>query len=293
MARLTIALVAALSRRWAAARGSSAKPRIRRCRASESRPALDRSLVADASISDLRCACRAPTRTRRGRSRVAIRATPCSSGAFRQPLGQWSVDIGAAPMTIAACSASRGAGRAHLHHGCRGGGRRLRYVIRGPDLAHRPETPEDEDDDLFGGGVARRWRPALRDHPLRPVFCLDAATGEVDLAGPVPSPMRTGRPSATAASSCSPSTTSCRPGGGGRRPLWSYQGISEAAGLLGAAPPRWRNTVIVGFSSGRAVRVARRNRPRAVERKPAGCSAATPSPPWSTFADGRSSTASW
>src|SRR3546814_11228497 len=52
-------------------------------------------------------------------------------------------------------------------------------------------TPEDEDDDLFGGGVAIDGDRLYVTTPFALVFCLDATTGEVVWQAPVSSTMRT------------------------------------------------------------------------------------------------------
>ncbi len=113
-------------------------------------------------------------------------------------------------------------------------------------------TPEDEDDGLFGGGIAADGDRLYVTTPYARVFALDAVTGATIWESPVPGPMR-----------AAPSASDGRvfvitidnelialAADDGRR-LWSHQGIAEAAGLLGgAAPAVDGNTVVVGFSSG-------------------------------------------
>jgi outer membrane protein assembly factor BamB len=113
-------------------------------------------------------------------------------------------------------------------------------------------TPDDEDDDLFGGGIAWSEQGLVVSTPFARVFLLDAKTGAVKWEAPAPAPMR----SAPAVSD-------------GRvfvitidnqlvvyalddgRKLWSNAGVEEAAGLLGGTTPAVDgNIVIAAYTSG-------------------------------------------
>jgi outer membrane protein assembly factor BamB len=113
-------------------------------------------------------------------------------------------------------------------------------------------TPDDEDDDLFGGGIAWSEQGVVVSTPFARVFLLDAKTGEPKWEAPAPAPMR----SAPAVSD-------------GRvfvitidnqlvvyalddgRKLWSNAGVEEAAGLLGGTTPAVDgNIVIAAYTSG-------------------------------------------
>lgn len=113
-------------------------------------------------------------------------------------------------------------------------------------------TPDDEDDDLFGGGLAWAGGTLVVSTPFARVFALDAKSGEVKWEAAAPAPMR----SAPAVSD-------------GRifvitidnqlvvyalddgRKLWSNAGVEEAAGLLGGTTPAVDgNVVIAAYTSG-------------------------------------------
>ncbi len=113
-------------------------------------------------------------------------------------------------------------------------------------------TPDDEDDDLFGGGLAWSEGKLVVSTPYAKVFALDAKSGEIKWEAAAPAPMR----SAPAVSD-------------GRifvitidnqlvvytlddgRKLWSNAGVEEAAGLLGGTTPAVDgNVVIAAYTSG-------------------------------------------
>lgn len=113
-------------------------------------------------------------------------------------------------------------------------------------------TPDDEDDGLFGGGIAWAEGKLIVSTPFAKVFALNAKTGEVAWETAAPAPMR----SAPAVSD-------------GRvfvitidnqlvvyalddgRKLWSNAGVEEAAGLLGGTTPAVDgNLVIAAYTSG-------------------------------------------
>jgi outer membrane protein assembly factor BamB len=113
-------------------------------------------------------------------------------------------------------------------------------------------TPEDEDDDLFGGGIAAHGDRIFVTTPFARVFALDATSGEVAWESAAPAPMRS-----------APTVSDGRvfvltidnqllalAADDGRR-LWTHAAVSESAGLLGgAAPAVIGNTVIAAYSSG-------------------------------------------
>jgi outer membrane protein assembly factor BamB len=113
-------------------------------------------------------------------------------------------------------------------------------------------TPDDEDDGLFGGGIAWAEDKLVVSTPFAKVFALNGKTGEVVWETAAPAPMR----SAPAVSD-------------GRvfvitidnqlivyalddgRKLWSNAGVEEAAGLLGGTTPAVDGTlVIAAYTSG-------------------------------------------
>jgi outer membrane protein assembly factor BamB len=113
-------------------------------------------------------------------------------------------------------------------------------------------TPDEEDDGLFGGGLAYADGAIYATTPFALVFKLNADTGQEVWRSKVSAPVRT------------PPTVSdgrvfvvtidnqllVLAAEDGRR-LWSHAGITEAAGLLGgAAPAVLGSTAIVGYSSG-------------------------------------------
>jgi outer membrane protein assembly factor BamB len=125
-------------------------------------------------------------------------------------------------------------------------------VGTGKEIWRADLTPDDEDDDLFGGGIAWVDGKLVVSTPFAKVFLLDAKSGEVKWEAPAPAPMR----SAPAVSD-------------GRifvitidnqlvvyalddgRKLWSNVGVEEAAGLLGGTTPAVDgNIVVAAYTSG-------------------------------------------
>ena len=122
----------------------------------------------------------------------------------------------------------------------------------GSQLWRKDLTPDEEDDDLFGGGVAWSEAGLVVSTPFARVFLLDAKTGEVKWEAAAPAPMR----SAPAVSD-------------GRvfvitidnqlvvfalddgRKLWSNAGVEEAAGLLGGTTPAVDGDIVIAaYTSG-------------------------------------------
>lgn len=122
----------------------------------------------------------------------------------------------------------------------------------GDQLWRADLTPDDEDDNLFGGGIAWVEEKLVVSTPFAKVFALNAKTGEVIWEAAAPAPMR----SAPAVSD-------------GRifvitidnqlvvyalddgRKLWSNAGVEEAAGLLGGTTPAVDGSLVVAaYTSG-------------------------------------------
>lgn len=116
-------------------------------------------------------------------------------------------------------------------------------------------TPEDEDDDLFGGGLATDGKSIYVSTAFQQVLALDAGTGAQIWATAIRAPIRAapaysdGRVFVVTvdnqifALSAEDGTM-----------LWSYQGMAEVAGLLGGAAPAVQGPdVIAPFSSGELI----------------------------------------
>ncbi len=113
-------------------------------------------------------------------------------------------------------------------------------------------TPDDEDDNLFGGGIAWVDDKLVVSTPFARVFALDAKSGEVIWEAAAPAPMR-----------AAPSVSDGRifvitidnqlvvyALDDGRK-LWSNAGVEEAAGLLGGTTPAVDgNLVVAAYTSG-------------------------------------------
>jgi len=122
----------------------------------------------------------------------------------------------------------------------------------GKEIWREDLTPDDEDDDLFGGGIAWVDGKLVISTPFAKVFLLDAKTGEVKWEAPAPAPMRS-----------APSVSDGRifvitidnqlvvyALDDGRK-LWSNAGVEEAAGLLGGTTPAVDgNIVVAAYTSG-------------------------------------------
>jgi outer membrane protein assembly factor BamB len=214
---------------------------------------LDRTLVADPSISDLRVRLPRPYENATWSQPGGDSSHAMHHLALSDSLSvQWTADVGEAAdddrrllsePVVADGRIYTVDAQADVTAFEAGSGRQLWRV----DL-----TPEDEDDDLFGGGLAVDGNILFVTTPFALVFALDTASGEVKWQVPVPSPMRT-----------APTVSDGRvfvltidneiialSAETGER-LWSYQGVTEAAGLLGGgAAAVSGSTVVVGFSSG-------------------------------------------
>jgi outer membrane protein assembly factor BamB len=214
---------------------------------------LDRTLVADPSISDLRVRLPRPYENAAWPQAGGDPSHAMYHLALSDDLSvQWTADAGEAASdeqrllsepVVAGGRVYAMDAASHVSAFDAGSGDQVWRV----DL-----TPEDEDDDLFGGGLAVDGDRIYVTTPFARVFALDAANGAVVWESPVPAPMRTaptvsdGRVFALTIDN----ELVALAADDGRR-LWSHQGIAEAAGLLGGgAPAVAGNTVIVGFSSG-------------------------------------------
>jgi outer membrane protein assembly factor BamB len=113
-------------------------------------------------------------------------------------------------------------------------------------------TPEDEDDDLFGGGIAVAEGKVFVTTPYAKVYGLDAKTGAFEWEAKAPAPMRAapavsdGRVFVTTIDNQLVAFAT----DDGRR-LWSNAGVEEAAGLLGGSTPTvLGNVVVAAYTSG-------------------------------------------
>jgi outer membrane protein assembly factor BamB len=113
-------------------------------------------------------------------------------------------------------------------------------------------TPDDEDDDLFGGGMAVAEGKIFVTTPYAKVYALDAKTGNFIWEAKAPAPMRAapavsdGRVFATTIDNQLVAFAV----DDGRR-LWSNAGVEEAAGLLGGSTPAvLGNVVVAAYTSG-------------------------------------------
>lgn len=113
-------------------------------------------------------------------------------------------------------------------------------------------TPDDEDDDLFGGGVAVAEGKAIVTTPFAKVFALDAKSGKKIWESAAPSAVRS--PPAISDGRVFVVTMDNQlvvyALDDGRR-LWSNAGVEEAAGLLGGTTPAVQgNIVVAAYTSG-------------------------------------------
>lgn len=214
---------------------------------------LDRTLVADPSISDLRVRLPQPYENAAWAQPGGDTSHAMHHLALPENLGvQWRSDVGVgasddqrllsepvvADGRIYAMDAATNVSALDA-----GSGRQLWRV----DL-----TPDDEDDGLFGGGLAVAGDRVYVTTPFARVFALDAASGEAVWEAAIAAPMR-----------AAPTVSDGRvfvltidnqlvalAAEDGRR-LWSHASVSETAGLLGGASPAVvGNTVIAAYSSG-------------------------------------------
>ena len=122
----------------------------------------------------------------------------------------------------------------------------------GKEVWREDLTPDEEDDDLFGGGIAWSEQGVVVSTPFARVFLLDAKTGEQKWEAPAPAPMRS--PPAVSDGRVFVITIDNQlvvyALDDGRK-LWSNAGVEEAAGLLGGTTPAVDgNIVIAAYTSG-------------------------------------------
>ncbi|HZF32673.1 MAG TPA: PQQ-binding-like beta-propeller repeat protein [Candidatus Angelobacter sp.] len=217
---------------------------------------LNRTLVPDPALSDLRVRLPEPYANTEwpqpgGYSTHAMQhlaAAESLNKAWSSSVGQGSGDdrfILAQPVVAGGRIYAMDAGDAVTAFDAQGGGQAWRVDL----------TPGDEDDGLFGGGLALDDGHLFVTTPYGEVASLDAGSGKILWRVKVDGPLR----SAPAAS-------------GGRlfvvttdnqlfalaqddgRQLWTYTGITQDAGLLGGSTPAVAGGVVVAaFSSGELV----------------------------------------
>ncbi|MEZ5829724.1 MAG: PQQ-binding-like beta-propeller repeat protein [Dongiaceae bacterium] len=122
----------------------------------------------------------------------------------------------------------------------------------GKQIWRKDLTPDDEDDDLFGGGIAWVDGNLVVSTPYAKVFLLDAKTGDVKWEAPAPAPMRS--PPAVSDGRVFVITIDNQlvvyALDDGRK-LWSNVGVEEAAGLLGGTTPAVDGDVVIAaYTSG-------------------------------------------
>lgn len=214
---------------------------------------LDRTLVADPSISDLRVRLPEPYRNA---------AWPQAGGdpshamyhlaVAENPATQWTADIGDAATDDRRLLSEPVVANGRIYAMDASAVVSAYDGDTGRQLWRADLTPDDEDDDLFGGGLAVDGERLYVTTPYALVFALEAATGEVVWESRVSSPMRTAptvSDDRVFVLTIDNELVALSAEDGSR--LWSHQGIAETAGLLGgAAPAVADNTVIVGYTSG-------------------------------------------
>ncbi len=214
---------------------------------------LNRTLLADPALSDLRVRLPEPYANAEWPQPGGYSTHAMQHLAAPGPLARvWSASVGQAaasdrfilaqPVVAGGRIYTMDAGVTVSAFDARGGGQVWRADL----------TPDDEDDGLFGGGLAVDGDRIFATTPFGVVFALDAASGTEIWQARLPGPMR----SAPAAS-------------GGRvfavtvdnqlfvlaaedgRQLWTYAAVAQEAGLLGGSTPAVAGTVVVAaFSSG-------------------------------------------
>lgn len=113
-------------------------------------------------------------------------------------------------------------------------------------------TPDEEDDDLFGGGIASDGRLIYVTTPFQEVQALDPSNGALVWVVDLQAPLRTA-PSVSDGRVFVVTVTNqlfVLAADDGRE-LWTYSGVTELAGLLGGASPAASGfDLVVPFSSG-------------------------------------------
>jgi outer membrane protein assembly factor BamB len=217
---------------------------------------LNRTLVPDPALSDLRVRLPQPYANTEwpqsgGYSTHAMQhlAAPESlSKAWSASVGQGAGDdrfILAEPVVAGGRIYAMDAGDTVTAFDAQGGGQAWRIDL----------TPKDEDDGLFGGGLAIDGGRLFATTPYGEVVALDAGTGKEQWRIRLPGPLRSA-PAASGGRVFAVTTDNqlfalAQDDG---RQLWDYTGIAQDAGLLGGSTPAVAGPVVVAaFSSGELV----------------------------------------
>jgi outer membrane protein assembly factor BamB len=217
---------------------------------------LNRTLVPDPALSDLRVQLPEPYANTEwpqpgGFSTHAMQhlaAGESLNKAWAASVGQGAGDdrfILAQPVVAGGRIYAMDAGDTVTAFDAQGGGQAWRVDL----------TPEDEDDDLFGGGLALDGGRLFVTTPYGEVAALDAGSGKILWRIRLPGPLRTA-PAASGGRVFVVTTDNqlfalAQDDG---RQLWDYTGIAQDAGLLGSSTPAVAGGVVVAaFSSGELV----------------------------------------
>ena len=217
---------------------------------------LNRTLVADPAISDLRVRLPEPYANSEwpqpgGYSTHVMQHLAAPDSLSRA----WSVSVGqsagsdrfilAQPVVAGGRIYAMDAGTTVTAFDAQGGGQAWRVDL----------TPEDEDDDLFGGGLAVDGGRLFATTPFGVVYALDAVSGEEIWQSRLSAPLRAapaasgGRVFATTVDN-QLYVLAAEDG----RQLWTYTAVTQDAGLLGGSTPAVAGSRVVGaFSSGELV----------------------------------------
>lgn len=217
---------------------------------------LNRSLIADTALSDLRVRLPEPYANAEwpqpgGYATHAMQHLAASESLNRA----WSASVGqgasadrfilAQPVVAGGRIFTMDAGATVTAFDAQGGGQTWRVDL----------TPEDEDDDLFGGGVAVDDGRVLVTTPFAQVIALDAGSGTELWRSQLSGPMRAA-PAANGGRVFAVTVDNqlfALAGDDGRE-LWTHAAIAGEAGLLGGSTPAVAGEVVVAaFSSGELV----------------------------------------
>jgi outer membrane protein assembly factor BamB len=214
---------------------------------------LNRSLVADPAISDLRVRLPRPYENSEWPQTGGFAGHAMHHLAAPDALtAAWTADVGDAAGDDAVIIAQPVVSDGRLFAMDAGATVSARDAGSGAAIWQVDLTPDEERDGLFGGGLAIDEGRLFVTTPFGLVFALDPATGAELWRTRLPTPVRTA-PTASGGRVFAITLDNqlfALAADDGRR-LWSYSGVIEDAGLLGgAAPAVVGSTVIVGFSSG-------------------------------------------
>jgi outer membrane protein assembly factor BamB len=214
---------------------------------------LNRTLVADPAISDLRVRLPEPYANSEWPQPGGFSSHAMHHLAAPESLNPaWSVSVGQAaasdrfllaqPVVAGGRIYTMDAGTTVTAFDSQSGGQVWRTDL----------TPEDEDDDLFGGGLAVDGGRLFATTPFGVVYGLDAGSGEQIWQAKVSAPLRA--PPAASGGRVFALTIDNQifvlAAEDGRQ-LWTYAGVARDAGLLGGSTPAVAgNLVIAAFSSG-------------------------------------------